>query len=432
MAIMVMTRRAARPRARFFVICLLVLLTVLPLFAADPAPATEPASAPSSAEAEVLPRSVLLFCRFDEGDGFSLGQRQLLMESLVIKLGAASPEIRLRQYPSGTGGEDSELDKIALLSGADAWLSVVISGSMEQAQLMFRARDIQKNQDFFALELSAVIDSRFRNAFGGLWSPVIRQMQEKIHPFRQFNTLKIHGPADTKLSISGKHDLTLDKDGQGSLELVSPASYAWSLYLPGFKPASGTVFLETDTTLDIKPVARLPASFGVGLEWLCFPSLDLQVFLLPDSLSLEIGGVLYDLGINPSNPTDAGAYVIKSHGLFNLLAGLRWQFLTHAYPVQLSAGLGGQLRWLTKDTVRVDPITPGGLYLALGVSADILPEVAIFMDLMPRFSFTTDPAIATSNLAKVQQTTGLGNLTLGEGPLLIEPLHFVLGMRIQP
>lgn len=381
---------------------------------------------------EVISRSVLLFCGFAPDSAFTETQRRLLVESLIIKLGSASREIRLSQYPFDAPADDGGRDQLARLSGADAWLDVRVEGSMDHAALTFRARDIQKDSDFFTVDIAGSIDPRFRNAFGGLWAPVVRKMLETIHPYRQFNTLSIRGPANASVELEGRPALTLDSVGAASLSLVAPASYPWSLYVPGFRRAGGTWFLEQDSVMEIAPVPRVPVILSAGLEWLAFPSLGIEFSLIPDILGFELSAVGYGLGISPSLPADSFSGLSRDYGLGNLLVGLRWQILAHRWPIQVSVGAGGQVRWLTKGYLRPDPLAPGGWYLLAGASWDLLPELSLFADLVPRFTVSADPRLSQSSLARARQTVSIGNLSLAAGSLIIEPLHFTIGLRWQP
>jgi hypothetical protein len=419
--------RHAFPTVRGPAPLVLLLLASLRLFGQDIPPAK-----PEIPRGEDLSRTVLLFCRFDPDSTFTEIQRRLLVESLVTKLGSATPEIGLRQYPRTSFGSNVELDQITELSGADAWLAATISGDMTLAKLNFQAHDLQKDQDFFSMEITGPIDSRFRNAFGGLWSPVIRKMRETIHSFRQYNTLAVTGPADTWLELDGKPAVRLDSQGQASISLLTPASYRYSLYLPGHKTAQGSIFIESASSLELAPVARLPLAVSLGLEWLAFPYIGLELSVVPDILSFETQAIAYGLGITPSVPTESSSYLIKDYGLLNFLIGLRWQILAHRWPIQLAIGAGGQVRFLTTNYLRTDPLAPGGWYLLAGVSLDLTPELALFADLTPRFTISSDSLPLRSALAASRLSTSPGNLVLISDPLIIEPLHFTLGLRWQP
>jgi hypothetical protein len=389
--------------------------------------AQEDAAPPS----DILIRPVPLYFHFATDAGFDGTQRRLLAESLVMALSVASDAVRL--VPSqleSAPASDAELDVLADGAGADAWLDVAIGGSMESAAVSFHARDLANGRDFFRQDISAAIDPRFRDAFGGLWAPVARLIRESIHPYRQFNRLEVQGPAGGVVRLEGQAPRRLDATGTTDYNLGAPAGYAYSFYLPGFRPLSGSLFVENDGSLDFDPAARWPIALSAGVEWLTVPAVSLQADIIPDTLCLELYAVDYALNLDPGHPTDAGSTAAR-HGLFNLLVGLRWQFLEHRWPLRVSAGAGGQARFLTEGWLRPDPLAPGGWYLLGGVSWDISPELAVFLDHAPRFTWTSDPLLSLGALAG-QGGLLAGGLVFAAGNILVEPLHFTLGLRFQP
>jgi hypothetical protein len=376
---------------------------------------------------EILIRPVPMFFHFAPDSGFNPQQRRLLMESLVMTLGAASAEVSLHPRQLESEPSDGELDSLATDAGADAWLDVAIAGGMEAATIRFHARDLANARDFFRREVSAAIDTRFRDAFGGLWAPVARLIRETIHPYRQYNLLEIRGPSGSRLSLDGHAPLALDAGGSATLRLASPSSHGYSLYLPGRRLATGTLFIEQDGILEIAPAARWPISLSAGLEWLTMPALSIQADIIPDTLCLELSAVAYPLNLDPGLPADAAT----PNGLVNLLAGLRWQFLEHRGPFRISAGAGGHARFLTAGWLRPDPLAPGGWYLLGGVSWDISPELALFLDHVPRFTWSPDPTLCLSALAG-RSGLPIGNLSFTAGDILVEAMHFSVGLRFQP
>lgn len=422
--------------ALFRAILFLTLPLALAWFAAaqESAPPTAaPAdigAAPAPSATPLPPRSVMLVCRFEPGADFTPAQKQLLFESLSMRLSSASEEVRIRAYPDLALSPQADLNQMAILSGVDAWIAVKVSGSMTAAQVHFRAYDLQKSIDFFELDVTATIDPRFRNAFSGLWSTIENKVASTIHQNRQINTVTFNAPEHSIVEIEDSQ--TVGPEQSSVFSLPAPASYLWRAYLPGYRAQSGKLFLDTDQVIHVEPKARYPVNLELGLEWMSFPLLRFAFRALPDTLDIDIGMVFYNFGIVPSYPTDTQTGLFRDFHMVNLLLGLRWYPLAHRYELRPWFGMGMQVRYLTNPTFYNDPISPVGFYLQLGLSIDIIPELAVFLELMPRFTYTLDPFLATSSLASAGHSNSGFNQTIASEHFLVEPWHFSIGVRIQP
>lgn len=406
-----------------------------PAAAQESAPAAKVDAGQASAEqtAELPPRTVLLFMDFAKGSRFTPAQRQLLFESLAQRLDQASPDVLVSQYPQSQLPAGADPSQISIDRGIDAWIVVTASGDMAKARFAVKAFDLQRDRAFFELTIETAVDSRFRNAFYSMWLDAEKQVAATIRKNRQINTIDFRGPLGAKIDVGAEPSQTIaDPAVAASFGLAAPANYDWHAYLPGHHYLDGKTFLRENQSvaLDFKPT--FPVHAEIGLDWLSFPTLRCLVALRPDALDLDIGFVFYNLGIVLASPQDGNGGLFHDYGLVNFLLGVRYYPLEHRYALRPWFGAGVQARFQTSPEFDIDKLNPVGFYLQCGASLDLDQNLALFVELTPRVTYSRSTDAALSALAQAgSQNTGLGQVW-PVGDFLVEPWHLLFGVRIQP
>jgi hypothetical protein len=373
------------------------------------------------------PRRTLLFIEFEDGSNFERNEEQIILESLQVRLAKTSDSVNYIESREAFPTSLEELETLAILSGADSTLSIVISGNLSDTLVKAQAWDILQQTEFFSLEFGGEIDSRFLRLFGGFWISLERRIQETILPIENEGLLTMATVPEARVFINGEEqEFLTDETGQWQMTLSIPASYELEVRKDGYYPSKTAIFFETNTLtsdLQLNPISD--AALKVALDRISFPHLGLQVYPIKDVLSINLGFTSYHAGLQPFGD-DEDAELIRGLELLELYLGTSVYLTPRGDFLRLYLSLNFGLRFGTVSALILDYLYPFVIQLGIGVQSDLTEGFSLYFEWLP------DLYIALDSLAAVQafEDDGGNGFYLGEGEVLFGLSHFQIGVRI--
>ncbi len=385
--------------------------------------------------ANLRPRIIALLIGFDKQARFEESEKSLLMESLELKIQDAHGNYVLRNAFLLGIPEATDLLASAQLMGADAYLHIVVAGSMELATIKAQYQDISNKNLLATTELSAKIDSRFRNAFGGLWQQIAAMLVPFSQRISDAAAVTVRAPAGTRV-LAGSLDAIVDQSGGLVMETPSGITLGVTIYQKGMQVERHLVFVDQKLELDYLGESVFPLSFDLGLHWLSFlaPAINLQ---LDDNWRLRLGFDLYVIGFVPSSPLSTDSSLIKDFKRISTYLDGHYLFGSASDLLRFRLGLGLGLNFYTGSNGGLDEISPVFFQIPLGLELNLSKNISFFAELVPMLTYSADPDLVLSalhyqNLTNNQTSISPGNIAAALGPFVFEPLHFRMGIRIQP
>ncbi|THB62484.1 MAG: hypothetical protein D6B26_08020 [Spirochaetaceae bacterium] len=358
-------------------------------------------------------RRTLLLRSISPESTFTGEQQQIILESLLLNLQKQVAETDF-VLPLNTE-EEADLNRQAIINGADTVLEVSISGSMEAVNMDFRLTDVFEEAETARFSLSGKIDSRYRNIFGGFWYPAIEQLREVLVPIQNTAILSITALPGSRILISqadnqeeaiemiappaeeSAEDTAANTPVQ--IELAVPAQYRMQSTLRNHFPVRRDLFLAEDANLDITPeqAPRNRWFLQTGLQMLSFPVFSAGYMWDESRLALHGGFTTYLIGIQPfseysNHEGDEDPSLFLSLPLSTAEIGVSYRLEKWSNPLNLYpyAGFSVGLRILSVNGIIIDPLVPVEFTPALGVSWRLSRRIELIAGASAAFQLSAD------------------------------------------
>lgn len=380
-----------------------------------------------------VPRRLMLVVRQIEAGGLSHEEISLVSRSMLLAFQEARTDmILVEPARKAQDFSDDGMSRLAEESGADCWMRIETSGAKEEPVFLVRSRDV--------LNGSTVIDRTVRRKAGEAISVMalpyerwddLSALLEGAYPPREAVDLPRRDPGSalltvralpgTVLSFSGGTKATVGPEGTTELTLAAPAAYELRAEHAGSASVLRSLFIQSDRELAIKqkPASRFAVDASVLI---CWPGLAVSFFPIPERVFVRAGLTTYLVGLVLQSDQ-----VFSSDPLtnFDILGGL---YVSPAYAaVRLYAGGGGFLRFVHAPgwPMRLEPLAPAGVQLALGAETPIGTSARFFAEYEPMLYGT-----ATPQLLRSTQRSEAGWVFFSRAALQL--LSFRIGIRWLP
>lgn len=379
------------------------------------------------AVADPIDRKTLIYLQIDDTD-LQIADQLIIQQTLMSNL-INQDIFQVLQHP-GELPSPEEMDQTAVFAGADSWVHIEISGSLETLLVNWKIMDVQEQEILSVNFFQNNIDPSYLTLYGSFWNVLVDDLESRLIPIEITGRLELHARPGSELSGIGEEIYLVNEEGILELTLSAPASYSLGLKLPGFYNEQVRFYLEKDEVevLEIRQKKENNLSLYGGLYMFGFPSLAVQYQIPKTQIITALGVDLFFLGFIPGNTenSDENPQIIGGNGLFyaNYQAG--YQFETKkgffSYPVNI----GAFMRFTPlDDTISiVDPLIPWGFYISGAVEYDIRRNLSISFQWKPTVYYTQDAMIYQSSFEDRQ-------IQMGENLMLDIPI-FVLGVRWYP
>lgn len=418
----------------------------------------------NEADSRLLPRVLAVYFAVP-ADGFPPTVRFLAYESLVQELRALLPDVVILeparnnvdlvepQFPA-TPSTDPERSRMSRDMGADAYLSVDLSGDVPSVNVSFEFVDLLAGDRSASGSYTKRVDPRFRNMNALFWIPVSDAMKDKLKPReqlvdvtfegRQGTTIEQEGGSRREVKLAAGGSQTGSADGgataTASVRLSAPGAYRFRASLPGYYPAVTGITVDQDPLrVPFRLQKKMPWMFDLTLTDLSFPAFSAVYQILPETLFVRatfetylvslipLGSTGSDYDRNGSNrpfvlslgssslTLSVGTYLLPQHGLWG------------TFRPYVSAGAFVRLVSMS-GYWGIDPTIPWGAEAEVGL--ELFPESRLraIIALCPRLYVAPDTALAASNIYDTKQ---FWRFKFFDGFILQIPIMY-FGVRVQP
>lgn len=367
-------------------------------------------AAQAAGGADSGPRRVLLVLRQAADAGYEADTLTFISRSLFAGL-QMDVEVRAAQtvLVDSVGSEapaaDDALSAAAAAQGADAWLTVTISGGADSTPVHVRSLDVARQE--LVIDQDVTVEGTLTplDLAATDWSGVAHLLADAYPAAginaRRANTLApgtarlvINGRPESVVAIRGSQSVSLGSDGKAIVALDAPAQYVLRATAPGFLPVSRTIYLAAtrEIALGQQPAPRW--AMAASVVDLAYPGASISWLFVPDIAFLSAGFTTYVAGL-ALNSTEAFSY----RPLTSLIVETGAYLLPSDSIVRPYYSLGGFFRLVVApEYVGLDPLAPGGFQLVLGAEIGGKPRGRLFLEWAPQFYVTQFPALLQASL----------------------------------
>jgi hypothetical protein len=356
----------------------------------------------------------------------------LLSRSLLVALQTnpaveAAGTLLVDSLGSEVPSDDTGRAVIAREKGADGWLWIQVTQMNGSVHLGLRAVDLARPTEGLNAEMDMAGDILPLDVPALDWSPAAQKLVEGFGPREgdapptsapgaPANTARVvvHARPGSTISVKGMPSVKVDAEGTATVTLPVPAEYTVRAAAPGFAPLTRELFVSFDRDVSMVQAPGARWSFAASLADFAYPGASLSWLFIPDWVFLTAGFTTYVAGL-AFNQTD----VISSSPLTNVT------LLVGAYLAPADSALrpyvavGGFLRAVDAPVyVGLDPLSPGGLQLALGLEVAGKTPGRFFLELGPQLLATQYPSLLQASLGAGKLPPGWVFGTWGAADLL--------------
>ena len=201
-------------------------------------------------------------------------------------------------------------------------------------------------------------------------------------------TLTVHARPGTVVTGLGKAPLRIEADGTGSLGLSPNREYALRATLRGYDPVNERVFLSGDRAIELKQQKSVERTLEISLTDARAPGLDVTVQYPDPAVFVRLGFTTYAMGLDLSQTQ---VFLSDPLTIFAL------QFGTYILPedrfFRPYVALAGFMRIVHASgwPVTIDPLSPLGLRLAVGVEVPAGARGHAYFEYTPTLYDTSVP-----------------------------------------
>ncbi len=369
------------------------------------------ATFPSFAQAAAgAPRRVLLVVSQAPGAAFDADALLMMSRSLITALQmdpgvAGTRTLLVDPVAPGLPASDDALDAAAAAQGADAWLLVEPGRNGDAVTLRLRSMDLGLQQvvidttvnvqgTLSPLELAGMDWSAVAHLVARAYPATGNVAAAASVPRRGSARLLIHGHPGSTVAIRGLPDLHIGSDGTATVSLDAPAQYVLRATAPGYTPVTRSLYLAANREISFDQKRTPSWALSVRMVDFAYPGADLSLLVASGPVFVTAGFTTYMVGLALNQEE-----ILSSTPLTNLALQVGAYLAPADSIVRPYFGFGVFARVVDAPAyVGLDPLSPGGLQLVLGVETAGRAEDRFFVEYVPQFFATRFPALLEASL----------------------------------
>jgi len=383
------------------------------------------------AQAEPVPRRILLIAGPTDAASYPGDVSAVLNESLIARLASLLPEMLfIMPSDASVDANADEMPTLAREHHCDAWLRITWSGTPDSTDFSVVSWDLAESEQTFSEEYTVRVDRYFRNVDSAVWGPVVADLSATYHAYVFSTNVRVFGiPGSTVIGLA-RDPVLIPAAGMLEIEHDYPATVDMEVRKKGVYPQH-IVVPTTAEPVDVylNQNVRSPFVWNFYLHSMSYPGIDISYMFVPEYGYVRFGFWTYAIGFVPlANTRNSANQLTVSAGLsvFHLSIGsyvTGTQVLMRPY-----VNAGAFLRVVQAAGMwAIEPITPWGGELTLGVEANPEGRFRPFFEYDPVWYYVAEPDVLTQQFADRDQYT-----IIRIGDSYIDPFSFRLGIRIQP
>ncbi len=361
---------------------------------------------------ENAPR-LLLCVEGRSGSPYTEAEIKVAVKSVAFALKEASDRIMIVEYgmrsfpesPDGRMGACREMR-------TEGWLWIGISGDKTAPVLLVSAfnavsgasvleNSFQLNR---SLSLQELVEEKWPEivpavaaAFGSLDSSSSSRVETRA------SKLTLRALPGTLITGLPGAPLAVGEDGTAATSLTTPGVYSARAELFGYSPASVNVYLVSDREVSFSQEPGSRWAFDLSFFNSMFPGGNAAFFIIPNWLFARFEAMTYLFGL----ALDSNA-MIFTIPLFNFGLGFGTYLAPEDFPLRPYIVAGGFLRisWIPGFAPGVEPLSPGGASLDIGVEFPMFRKGCLFIEYAPMLYFTRNLELFMASLGSVENQAG--------------------------
>ena len=356
----------------------------------------------------------LLLCVEDRsGSPYTEAEIRVAVKSIAFALKEAANRIMIveygiRSFPETQDGRMGVCREMR----AEGWLWIGLSGENTAPVLIVSAFNAVSGVSVLehsfkrdrSLSLQEMVEEKWPEivpavaaAFGSLDSSLSPRVESKAA------TLTLRALPGTLITGLPGPPLTVGDDGAAVASLTTPGVYSPRAELSGYSPASLNVYLvsEREVSFSQEPGSRW--AFDLSFFNSMFPGGNAAFFIIQNWIfaKFEAMTYLFGLALDSNN-------MIFTIPLFNFGLGFGSYLAPEDFALRPYIFAGGFLRlsWLAGYAPGIEPLSPGGISLDIGVEFPVFKKGCLFIEYVPMLYFTQNLELFMASLGSLENQVG--------------------------
>jgi hypothetical protein len=403
-------------------------------------------------ETATVPRKMAMFIVYK--GNLTDDEKIVLSESLLVKISEIESITVIEPMWKGTKDITySEKKTRAEGLGADAYLTITITGEKDRIQIIFLAFDILQNK--IAIDEKTIEKSReIRGLDRSFWQPVTADVANGFRPIsgdlvikeitkhtgkenliQEVQGVKIVIVAQPKTIVAGmgKNTYTADEDGLVRLELPGSSTYELYATCAGFYPVRKQIYIANEP-LRIELDQEQGSNFGVDLflQQVDYIGAGFRWYYVPNMWFFDFRSTLFFWKLIWPTNGDKNRYEAPVTHL-GLYGGFYINNEDSLFRFSVSTGVFCRLTFIEPLGIILDPISQFGItFGALDIEISPMEHYRFFIEYSPTLYFSNNielfKASVTSNKSNNNgKTPGYAFA----GDIAFDYLDIKVGFRIQ-
>ncbi len=368
------------------------------------------AFAQDAKEASKVPRRLLLCVESGRGT-YTKEESLVIAKSLTLALVSAGNGLTVIEYAGDSfpPSLEARIDATAK-EGADCWLFMKTSGEKAAPVLTVHSYDVLFRTTVMDKSISRQGELSTLQMSRETWADIVPPLADKYGPVnaglisaghRLVRVTLIALPGTAVEGLRGE-SIIVGADGKTEVSLGTPATYVLKASRDGYFPLEQRIFLDSDRTLDLtlEPYSKWSVdlsffnAFNAGVE--------ATYFFKPGRGFVKLGLTSFFLGLALDSEGPFSGY-----NLVNLNAQAGFFLSPESSVIRIYMTIGGFLRVVFPNSSPLfDPLSPGGVQLALGVQVPLAARSRFFAEYVPMVYFTDFPDLFRASLGEKDSPFG--------------------------
>jgi hypothetical protein len=368
---------------------------------------------------ENAPR-LLLCVESRPGSPYTEAEIKIAAKSVAFALKAAADRVMIveygiRNFPETTEGRMEACREMR----TDGWLWIGLSGEKAAPVLQLSAFNavsgvsiVEKSfQRDRSLSLQVMVEEKWQEivpavaaAFGSLDS----SLSSRVESMTAELTLRAL-PGTLITGLPGV-PLAVGTDGSAVASLTTPGVYSARAELFGYSPASLNVYLVSAREISFIQEPGSRWAFDLSFFNSMFPGGNAAFFIVQNWIFAKFEAMTYLFGLALDSEN-----IIFSIPLFNFGLGFGTYLAPEDFALRPYIVAGGFLRisWLPGFAPGVEPLSPGGISLDIGVEFPVFKKGSLFIEYVPMLYLTGNLELFMASLGSVENQVGYYPIPFG-------------------
>lgn len=334
-------------------------------------------------------RIVAVFTEFsDKTDAegrplLSPSEKDIIQQSLSYQLQNADFFAAFIEFPEKRNPETEEKRNYLFETGSDSWLSIVVSGNIDELKIKWELYDFIEEEVRTGGEFTTSGGAYYFQLFGGAWKTIIDELSIHLVPLEDSRIVRLIGKPGTVVEGLRDYKIELNRQGYIDVNLSLYTTYRAKISAPRTYNTEQLFYIDNDTdSIDLQQETHYGIHFDLFLNNLNYPGVNFKFYPTENGDDVYIGTSLlyHGLRITPLYPSESSQKMYY----FNMQIGKRWQLGENNF---FSAGISfferGNL--LYQEHVGIQ-----GLEFELAPEIRLNPRFSLFASWNPRYYVLED------------------------------------------